>query len=773
MEAASIDRLARKEPKETVLTEGRDGAASRTMERRSASRMALRWSGATNDEIYADKLNDLLAACRKNLRFLDEEIVIRAFRLCYEAHKNDRRASGEPYFIHPFEVSMIVAQEIPLDDISIVAALLHDVVEDTAYQLEEIREEFGSEVAEIVDGATKITDIFKSREITQAESYRKLLLSMIGDVRVMLVKFADRLHNMRTIEYLPPDRQFRMAKETLDIYAPFANRFGLGKVKWELEDLAFKVLNREAYTNIKQALAEKRIERETYIAGFIEPIVEAMKEQHLKFEIVGRPKHIFSIYNKMMRLGKGLDEVYDLFAIRILLDTPNDNDCFAVFGLVSSIYTPVPERFKNYISLPKKNGYQSLHTTVIGPGGRMVEVQIRTRSMHEIAEKGVAAHWKYKEHITATDPELEEWVKWVRDVFEQHGEDAPSALLESFKLNLYQDEIYVFTPKGELRILPKGATAVDFAFDIHSQIGLRTIGAKVNGRIVPLHQKLSSGDQVEIITSKNQSPTADWEKFVITHKARQLIRKFLNEEQRARVTQGRELWIKRLQKGKAHVNEDTLARFAATTPFGTIGKFYAALAAADIEIEEYYKRLIDWLKPGARGPAATQESEAATPVTYLDTSRATTGILIQGRRDNFLYSYAKCCNPVPGDDVVGVVTIGQGVKIHRANCRNIQKLQNDSVERLIDVSWPSTDEGADYLVGIRVFGEDRPGMLSDLTHVISTYNNTNIRSVNIDSRDAMFDGKMTVFVKNTYHLARLMEKLRKVRGVTSVERFEE
>src|ERR1035437_4127615 len=337
MDAAALDRTPVTEPNESPAPAGNPAPSGR--DGRAPSRMMLRWSNATNDEVYADKLNELLAACRKNLRFLDEEIVIRAFRLCYEAHKNDRRASGEPYFLHPFEVSMIVAQEIPLDDISIVAALLHDVVEDTVYQIDEIREEFGAEIADIVDGATKITDIFKSREITQAESYRKLLLSMISDVRVMLVKFADRLHNMRTIEYLPPERQFRMAKETLDIYAPFANRFGLGKVKWELEDLAFKVLNREAYTNIKRSLAEKRIERETYIAGFIEPIAEAMKEQHFKFEIVGRPKHIFSIYNKMMRLGKTLDEVYDLFAVRILLDTSNDNDCFGVFGLVSSIYT--------------------------------------------------------------------------------------------------------------------------------------------------------------------------------------------------------------------------------------------------------------------------------------------------------------------------------------------------------------------------------------------------------------------------------------------------
>ncbi len=728
----------------------------------------------TGDIFYADKLNELLAACRKNLRSLDEELVMKAFRICYDAHKNDRRASGEPYFIHPFEVSMIVAQEVPLDDISIVAALLHDVVEDTDYNINEIREEFGPEIAEIVDGATKITDIFKSREITQAESYRKLLLSMVDDVRVMLVKFADRLHNMRTIEYLSPERQLRMAKETLDIYAPFAHRFGLGRIKWEMEDLAFKVLNRDAFNEIKRALSEKRIERETYVSTFVEPISDALKHEGIKFEIVGRPKHLFSIYNKMMRLGKALDEVYDLFAVRIILDTTNDNDCFAVFGLVSSIYTPVPERFKNYISVPKKNGYQSIHTTVIGPGGRMVEVQIRTRAMHDIAEKGVAAHWKYKERISRADPDLEEWVSWVRDVFEQHGDDAPSALLESFKLNLYQDEIYVFTPKGELRILPKGATAVDFAFEIHTQVGLRTIGAKVNGRIVPLHTKLSSGDQVEIITSKNQSPNADWEQFVATHKARQHIRKFLNEEQRGKVQEGRELFQKRLVKAKLHINEDTLLRFAATTSYGSTSKLYQAIAMNEADAEEYFKRLREWVRPGS---ATDRREEPALPpkeVPFLKESRTNTGILIQGRKDNLLYSYAKCCNPVPGDEVVGVVTIGHGVKIHRANCKNIEKMHTDNrEERLIDVAWPSSDDGADYLVGIRVFGEDRPGMLSDLTHVISTYNNTNIRSVNIDSRDAMFDGKITVFVKNTYHLSRLVEKLRKVRGVTNVERYEE
>ncbi|MEP7234608.1 MAG: bifunctional (p)ppGpp synthetase/guanosine-3',5'-bis(diphosphate) 3'-pyrophosphohydrolase [Ignavibacteriota bacterium] len=728
----------------------------------------------SGDLLYTEKLHELLEACRKNLKNFDEAMVTKAVRLCYDAHRNDRRASGEPYFIHPFAVSMIVAQEIPLDDVSVACALLHDVVEDTVYSLEEIREEFGDEVAGIVDGATKISDIFKSREITQAESYRKLMLSMVDDVRVMLIKFADRLHNMRTIEFLSPQRQLRMAKETLDVYAPFAHRFGLAKVKWELEDLSFKVLNREAYDNIKKLLVETRVERENYISEVVTPIKKELVKEGYRFEIVGRPKHIFSIYNKMVRLGKRVEDLYDLFAIRIIVDTKNDNDCFSVYGIVSSIYTPVPERFKNYISVPKKNGYQSIHTTVIGPTGKMVEVQIRTKAMHEIAEKGVAAHWKYKENITKTDPEIEEWVKWVSDVFEQHGDDAPKALMESFKLNLYQDEIYIFTPKGDLKILPKGSTIVDFAFEIHTQVGLRTIGAKVNGKIVPLHTKLVSGNQVEIITSKNQRPNPDWEQFVVTHKARNQIRKYLGEEQRTKIIDGKDLLHKRLAKAKLHVNEDTLSKFAASTNFGSTGKLHQAIADSTIDVESVIEKLRDWLKPG--GSQAREQTETAIPndAPYIEESRRQTGILIQGKRDDLLYSYAKCCTPVPGDDVVGIVTIGHGVKIHRRNCHNISQMELDNrKERLIDVEWPSTDQAADYLVGLRIFGEDRPGMISDLTHVISSYNNTNIRSFSIDSTDQMFDGKMTVYVKNTYHLTRLLEKLRHVRGVTSAERYEE
>jgi GTP diphosphokinase / guanosine-3',5'-bis(diphosphate) 3'-diphosphatase len=725
------------------------------------------------ENFYKEKETELLAACRKNLKNFDEEMVKKALKLCYDAHKNDRRASGEPYFIHPFEVAMIVATEVPLDDVSIVCALLHDVVEDTAYGIDEIREEFGPEVADIVDGATKISDIFKSKEITQAESYRKMLISMVSDVRVMLVKFADRLHNMRTIEYISPERQMRMAKETLDVYAPFAHRFGLAKIKWELEDLSFKVLNREAYDSIKKSLVETRIERENYISKFIDPIRQSLDHEKMKYEIVGRPKHIFSIYNKTIKQGARVEDLYDLFAIRIILDTPNDNDCFSVYGIISSVYTPVPERFKNYISVPKKNGYQSIHTTVIGPGGKMVEVQIRTKKMHEVAERGLAAHWKYKEQVAKTDPEIEEWVSWVREVFDQHGDDAPKALMESFKLNLYQDEIYVFTPKGDLRILPKGATIVDFAFEIHTQVGLHTIGAKLNGKIVPLHTKLASGAQVEIITSKNQTPNPDWEQFVVTHKARKHIRNFLNEEQRLQISAGKEQFLKRLAKAKLHVNEDTLTRFVGATPLGNLGKFYWSIAEQRIDIDEYLQKLREYLKPG------TEKKEESVPagdsiVPYLNEARKQSGILIQGKRDNLLYSYAKCCNPVPGDEVIGIVTIGEGVKIHRSQCHNIKKMQLDNkTERLIDIEWPSTEDGAEYLVGLQIMGEDRQGMISDLTHVISSYNNTNIRSFTIDTKDRMFDGKMTVYVKNTYHLTRILEKLRRVRGVTSAVRYEE
>jgi RelA/SpoT family (p)ppGpp synthetase len=667
-----------------------------------------------------------------------------------------------------------VAAEIPLDDVSVASALLHDVAEDTDYQITDIRAEFGDAIADIVDGATKISDIFKSHEVTQAESYRKMLLSMVNDVRVMLVKFADRLHNMRTLEYLAPDKQKRMAKETLDIYAPFAHRFGLANIKWELEDLSFKYLNREAYNMMVRDIKSRRKEREHYIRKFAEPIEKRLKASGFKFEISGRPKHLYSIYNKMLKRNKSLDEIYDLFAVRIILDTPNGNDCFTVYGNVADIYTPNPERFKNYISVPKKNGYQSIHTTVFGPEGKMVEVQIRTRGMHEVAERGVAAHWMYKENANKIDAELANWVNWVREVFENvaEGQEPTQQLMESFKLNLYQEEIYVFTPKGELRILPTGATPIDFAYEVHTKVGDHCLAAKVNGRIVPLDAQLRSGDQVEIITSKNQTPSPDWEKMCVTHKAKSHIRRWVREDQRKAIEEGRELWEKRVKKAKLSINEDDLSKFLSEKRLENIGMFYLGIRQQKIEPDEIIKMIQDEQKHPA--VVVTEEGKLEGLFNKFVTSARgiAGGIVLEGKQENYMHNYAKCCNPIPGDEVIGFVTTGEGIKIHRKSCRNIKLIIGMDEKRLVQVGWPS-DNGLMFVAGVRISGDDRTGMLGDITHAISTYMNTNIRSVNLDSEDALFQGTFILFVKDTDHLSKILERIRRIKGVTKAERFEE
>ncbi len=725
--------------------------------------------------IYKKKLDDLLAICRKNLRTVNEDLIRRAFEFSVEAHKNDMRASGDPFFNHPYEVAMVVAKEIPLDDVSVASALLHDVAEDTDYEIKDIRQEFGDAIADIVDGATKISDIFRSHEITQAESYRKMLLSMVNDIRVMLLKFADRLHNMRTLEYLPKEKQMRLAKETLEIYAPFAHRFGLAKIKWELEDLAFKYLHPQEYDDIAHKLKARRKERETYIKKFVQPLEKRLTADGVRFEIEGRPKHLYSIYNKMVKRAKQLDEVYDLFAVRIILDTENDNDCFTVYGIISSIYLPIPERFKNYISVPKKNGYQSIHATVIGPEGKMVEIQIRTRAMHEIAENGVAAHWRYKEGVTALDEELENWITWVREIFEHADEDAPAKqLMESFKLNLYQDEIYLFTPHGELKILPQGATPVDFAFAVHSNIGFHCLSAKVNGRIVPLDYQLHSGDQVEIITSKNQMPNADWDKFVVTHKAKSHIRRWIKEEQRKAIGGGKAIWEKRTKKFKLHINEDDLMKYLHDFKVVNLGEFYEKLQHGEINPDAVIQEIELKLKhPPQEGVKEDEENNKGIFTRFINTARNITGgITLFGSNDAFMHSYAKCCNPIPGDDIVGYVSKGEGVKVHLKTCKNFLMMAEAEPQRVVEVGWPSAN-GGEYAAAIRISGEDRTGLLNDITHSISTYNNTNIRGVKIDVKDSMFDGKIMINVKNTEHLNRIIEKLRKIKGVAHTERLVE
>lgn len=708
-------------------------------------------------------LEDLLNLCRKNLPNINEDLIKKGFKLSFEAHKNHFRASGEPYFLHPYEVTMIVATEIPLDDISVVSALLHDVVEDTDISLEFIENEFSKEIAEIVDGVTKIGGVFKGQNISQAENYRKLLLSMVNDVRVILVKFADRLHNMRTLEFVSSHKQRRIASETLEIYAPFANRFGLAKVKWELEDLAFKYLNKESYNEISKKLKETRKEREEYIRNVTEPIVERLNEHELDYNIGGRPKHFYSIYKKMIKQNNTLDDIYDLSAIRIILESNDPNECYYVLGIINQLFKPIPDRFKDFISIPKRNNYQSIHNTVLGHGGKPIEIQIRTRQMHEVAEKGVAAHWKYKENADASNPDLEDWVNLIRDIFESASKDeASNEILQSFKLNLYQDEIYIFTPQGDLKILPLDATSVDFAYEIHSKVGSHCIGAKVNGKIVPLSSPLTSGDQVEILTSKNQHPNKSWLQFVVTHKAKSNIRKHIQKEEDRIVETGKEIWGRKIKKYKLVFTSEDINKLIVKLKYDNQAKFFVAVAEDRVDIESILN------------PTELIEEEANTLEfdSFAKYARDSVGeVVVEGEHKGFVYNYAKCCNPIPGDPIIGYITIGEGIKIHRKNCKNLLQLSENNENRLVPVEWPG-DKESFFLAGISIKGEDRPGILKDLSNSIAGFNNTNIKSVNISTADSVFHGQIAVYIQDVLSLNKLIERLKKNKGVFSVERFD-
>lgn len=718
-------------------------------------------------ELTEEKLNqmleDLLIICRANLRTVNEDLISKGFKLSLEAHKNHFRASGEPYFLHPYEVTMIVAKEIPLDDISMVSALLHDVVEDTDISISFIEKEFGKEIAEIVDGVTKIGGVFRGQNITQAENYRKMLLSMVNDVRVILIKFADRLHNMRTLEFVSPHKQRRIATETLEIYAPFANRFGLAKVKWELEDLSFKYLNKEAYSEISKKLKETRRERENYIKVVTDPIIKRLQDHELEYTIGGRPKHFYSIYKKMIKQNKPLEDIYDLSAIRIILESNDANECYYVLGIINQLFKPIPDRFKDFISIPKRNNYQSIHNTVIGPNGKLVEIQIRTRQMHEIAEKGVAAHWKYKENVDTSGSDLEDWVNLIRDIFENASKDeASDEILQSFKLNLYQDEIYVFTPKGDLKILPIDSTPVDFAYEIHSKVGSHCLGAKVNGKIVPLSSPLSSGDQVEILTSKNQHPNKSWLQFVQTHKAKSNIRKYIQKEEDRIVETGKEIWERKLKKYKLAFSPGDVNRLITKLKYDNQAKFFVAVAEDRVDLESILN------------PDELKEEEINTLEfdSFAKLSRDSVGeVVVGGEHKGFVHSHAKCCNPIPGDPIIGYITIGEGIKIHRKNCKNLLSLSENNDNRLVPVEWPG-EKGSYFLAGISIKGEDRPGILKDLSNSIAGFNNTNIKSVNISSSDSIFNGHITVYIQDVMNLNKLIERLKKNKGVFLVERFD-
>jgi GTP pyrophosphokinase/guanosine-3',5'-bis(diphosphate) 3'-pyrophosphohydrolase len=732
------------------------------------------------DPKYRQQREDLLSQCRAHLPAVDADMIRRAFRLSYWAHRNDWRESGEKYVSHPLRVASIVARDIGLDDTSVAAALLHDVVEDTELSLSLIEDEFGATMANIIDGLTKIEGVFTSQKLGQAENVRKLMLSMATDLRVILVKFADRLHNMRTIEALPRKKQLRKASETLNLFAPLAHRFGLFPIKSELEDLCFEILDPEAYAHIVERLEDMAEERDAYIAEFIDPLAEHLEEEGFTFTLKGRVKNVYSIHRKMERKNKPIDEIYDIFAIRVILQSDGSKgkeDCWRVYSLVTDLYKPLPERFRDFISVPKSNGYQSLHTTVFGPEGRRVEVQIRTQEMHEVAERGVAAHWKYKEGTENVDEEMERFLEWVRDLLENPEPEEATEFVKEFRLNLYDEEIYVFTPEGDLLTLPQGATPVDFAFKVHTEVGMQCIGAKVNGKMVPLSQELTSGDQVEIITSEKQSPSPDWVNFVVTHKARSRIRKWTNEERRKAVELGKELWAKTKDQAGLEISDQDLQGVAHDLKFPDLQQLFYEIGKGLYDPDELVES-IKGTQSDAAAPEEEEVDEAALREQYeqfLDAAQQTEqqALVIDGEvQKDLAVNYASCCNPIPGDEVFGFVSKTGTVNIHRSNCRNASDLLVNQPDRILDVDW-SHQKDVQFVAALRLMGEDRVGMVNDITTVISKNLKTNIRSITIDTEDGVFSGTIMLHVADLEHLQRLIKRLKRIDGIQGVYRFKE
>lgn len=726
-----------------------------------------------------EDLKQLISVCREHIDSVDESAITNAFKLCYMSHEDMKRASGEPYYYHPVEVAKIVASEINIDDISVIASLLHDTVEDTDVTLDDIRHWFGDEVAVIIDGVTKITGVFKSRDSKQAEAFMKLLLSMAEDIRVVLIKFADRLHNMRTIQHLKREKQIKIASETMDLYAPLAHRFGLFRIKNELEDLCFKTIDPTSFKFVARKLREKKEDREEFINEFMEPIQNELGKMNFKFEIKGRPKHIFSIYRKMQRQQKPFEEIYDLFAIRIILEGPHTKeDCWRVYSIITDWYTPIPERFRDFISVPKANGYQSLHTTVITNKGRKVEVQIRTRRMDDIAEKGLAAHWKYKEGAQQGSDTLDKFVNWVRDVLDNPRPDAATDFVKDFQLNLYKDEIYVFTPDGELRTLPREATPIDFAFEIHSEIGERAMAAKVNGKMVPLRQKLQNGDQVEIITGNKINLNPDWIDDVVTHKAKSRIRQFIKQKQRKVAEEGREIWDKRSSRGNIEISEQELNRFAKKFKYESTQELFFDIGSGAFDVNDLFREVKKFKSTGRFEEAEHVEvnpiSEKEIQDKYISEARSIgdgKSLFINGELSNIKYSYANCCNPIPGDDVIGFISRTGDIKIHRTMCNNAQHLLKTEAERIVDVNWAKNID-TKFLGAIKVIGGDRVGMINDITDVLSKSLETNMKSINVSSDSGMFEGIITLYVDGISHLSKIMKRLEKVEGVKNVLRYE-
>jgi len=700
----------------------------------------------------------------------DKGKVRKAFDLAIEAHKDMRRKSGEPYIYHPIEVARIVAEEIGLGTTSIVCALLHDTVEDTDISLDDIERLFGSKERGIIDGLTKISGVVDYTVSMQAENFRKILLTLSDDVRVILIKLADRLHNMRTLDAMRRDKQLKIASETLFLFAPLAHRLGLYTMKMELEDLALKYKEPEIYEEISTKLRKTKAVRTRFVNRFSMPIKQELEKQNVKFEIKARTKSIYSIFNKMKNKNVAFEEVYDVFAIRIIIDTKLEREkaeCWNAYSVVTDFYQPNPDRLRDWLSTPKANGYESLHTTVMSPGGKWVEVQIRSKRMDEVAEKGLAAHWKYKEG--AAESSFDNWINKIRDLLENPESNAVE-FIDDFKLNLFSEEIFIFTPKGEIINLPKGASALDFAFEIHSEVGYHCMGAKVNHKLVPLSTQLQSGDQVEIITSKKQKPNESWMDYVITGKAKSKIKAALREDKKRLAVEG-EFKLKRI-----------LNKYEIKNTKGNIKKlqrFFRQPSPQELFYQCEIGRLnlnrlneLEVEKGLIKRKAAKSPLKKSNPLNQAAKKQEEQEMLVLGENmEQFDYKFSPCCNPIPGDEVFGFLTINDGIKIHKTNCPNAVQLMSNYAYRIVKARWTSQQKIA-FLTGIKITGIDDVGLVNNITKLISEELNVNMRSISFDSKDGVFEGEIMFFVHDTKHLNRLIDRMKKIEGVINISRIE-
>lgn len=749
----------------------------------TVSKSEIRYYSEDEEKEIRKRYRRILRAARPHLDKEDTKIIKRAYLISQDAHKEMRRKSGEPYIYHPLEVALICAEEIGLGATAIVCALLHDVVEDTDWTLAEIEKEFGKKVAMIIDGLTKIAENFEQSQSAQAENFRKMLLTLSEDVRVILIKLADRLHNMRTLDSMARNSQLKIANETIYIYAPLAHRLGLYSIKSELEDLYLKHSEPEVYRDIASKLNSRKSSRKKFIKDFMAPIMKRLDVEGLKYSIKGRPKHIYSIWNKIKKQNISFDEIYDLFAIRIIIDGIDPNNrkqeksaCWQTYSVVTDVYQPKPDRLKDWISTPRTNGYESLHTTVMSQSGVWVEVQIRTKRMDDIAERGYAAHWKYKGNDTSLNAPLDQWLNNLREIISSNDNSAMQ-FVEDFQTNLYTEEVFVFTPKGDLKVMRKGATVLDFAFEIHTEIGKKCTAGKLNGQLVPISYVLKNGDQVEILTTKNQKPSEDWLRFVVTSKAKSRIKDLLKESNKVYISDGKEIIKKKLKVLGLDDTLETQNQMRAFFNKKDYNDLYYSFGKGYIQPDEI-KRFIQKRDATLNRQKKVEIEQnafknAKSFESAIKKSNGNDTLLIGDDMQKIDYTLSRCCTPIPGDDVFGFLTVTEGIKIHRNGCPNARQLLASYGNRVIKAMWTSQIQKS-YLVTIQIEGLDRVGIIQDLTRVISSELHINMRSLNIDTNEdeTVFQGLIKVYVTDTKHLDKLMNHLKDIEGVDKVVRLE-